>query len=67
MKSYLQHLSLQQTINALKEIDFSTTAVVKKTTNTNKRLQKRIETIFPARGVLFVENRLKDLPANSLR
>ena len=60
MESYLQNLSLAQTIDAIKEMDFSAIPVVKKTTNTNKRLQKKIDSIFPARDVFFITNRLMD-------
>ena len=63
MQSYLQNLSLAQTIDALKELDFSGLAVVKKTTNTNKRLQKKIDSVFPARDVFYVPNRLKEAPS----
>ncbi|MEO6314043.1 MAG: hypothetical protein ABIU63_09400 [Chitinophagaceae bacterium] len=60
MQSYLQQFSLSQIIESLKEMDFSAIPVVMKQTNTNKRLQKKIDYFFPPRDTAFVSNQLKE-------
>ncbi|MFT3932064.1 MAG: hypothetical protein QM726_00495 [Chitinophagaceae bacterium] len=58
MQCWLQKLSLAETIELLQQMDLSITPVVKQTTNTNKRLQSRIDKIFPARNIKYVSNQL---------
>jgi len=58
MESWLHEFSLQETISRLRQLDLSAVPVMYKTPDTNQRLRKKIDRIFPARDITYVQNEL---------
>ena len=51
--------TIEQTIEIIKEFDFSKVAIKTKVRNTNKRLKSVVEKSFPTKNIAFVKNALQ--------